>query len=77
MADKIQAQHMVVDLVGVLVEAAKGVDLVVPAVCHRSIDETSRSLTESARYFRAVAVHGSTVLERRVGHDVGVVGGPG
>jgi hypothetical protein len=38
MADQVQAQDMVVDLVRVLVEAAKGVDLVVAAVRHGGID---------------------------------------
>jgi len=33
-ANQIKAQDMVVDLIGVLVEAAKGVNLVVAAVCY-------------------------------------------
>ena len=72
MADQVQPQHMIVDLVGILVETAKSVDLVVPAVGDGSVDKTGRTLSESPCDFGTVAI--TTVLERRIGHDIGVVG---
>lgn len=66
---------MVVHLVRVLVEATECVDLVVPAVGHRSIDQTRRALAEGPGHLRAIAVHGCAALEGCTGHDVCVDGG--
>ena len=75
MAHEVQPQDVVVHLIRVLVESAKGIDLVVAAVRNRSVHEAGRALTERTGDLGSVAVHGSPVLHRRVGHDVGIVVG--
>lgn len=72
MADQVQPQDMVVDFVGVLVETAESVDLVVSAVGDGCIDETGRTLSQSPCDFGTVPI--TAVLEGRIWHDVGVVG---
>ena len=73
-ADQIEPQHMIVDLVGVLVESAKSVDLIVSAVGDRSIDQTGGSLSKSTGDLGPVAIHHGATLHGRIGHDVGIVG---
>lgn len=72
--DKVQLQDMVVHLVGILVEAAKGIDLVVAAVRDGGVDQARRLLSQRARDLRSVTIHCNAVLQRRVRHDVGVAG---
>lgn len=72
MADDIKPKNVVVDFVRVLVEAAEGVDLVIPTVCHRGIDKARRTLAQSAGHFGPVSVRRG-LLHRRAGHDVGIV----
>lgn len=73
MADEVEPQHMIVNLVGILIEAAKGVDLVVPAIRHRCVDQTGGSLAQGAGNLGPVAIHHGAALHGRVGHNVGVV----
>jgi len=54
---------MIINLVGVLVEAAKGVNLVVATVGHRGVDKTSGALSQGAGDLGPIAIHGRTVLE--------------
>lgn len=56
MRREIKPQHVVVDFVGVLVEAAKGVDLAVPAVRDGGIDEARRSGPHGTSNLRPVAI---------------------
>lgn len=63
---------MIVNLISVLIESTKSIDLVVAAVCDGSIDETGRTLAECSRDLGSVAVvHGS--LHGGIGHDVCIV----
>lgn len=45
MGGKIEAKNMIVYFVGILIETAKGVNLVVAAVRHRRVHQTGRPLT--------------------------------
>lgn len=45
---EVQAEYVVVDLVCVLIEAAKSIDLTLANVRHRGTDETRGSLTDGA-----------------------------
>lgn len=73
MTNKIQAQHMVVNLIRVLVKTTKSIYLVVSAIRHRGVHETSRPLPEGAGDFWAIAVHCGTILEGGVRHNVRVI----
>lgn len=72
-ADQIQLQHMIVDLVGILVKAAKSIDLVVTTVGDRSIDQTGRPLTQSPGHLGLVAIRAQASLHGRIGHEKCVV----
>lgn len=56
MRREVKLQHVVVDLVGVLVEAAKGVDLAVPAVRDGGVDEARRPGPHGMSNLRPVAI---------------------
>ena len=74
MADDIKPKNVVVDFVSVLVEPAKGVDLVVSTVRHRGIDKTCGTLAEGAGHLGPVPIRRG-FLHWGAGHDVGVVAG--
>ena len=48
MANQVKAEHVVIDLISVVIEAPKDIDLIVPAICHRGVDEACRPLTQGA-----------------------------
>lgn len=73
MTDQIQLEDMVVDLVSVLIEASESVDMIVATICDRGVDKASWSLTQGPCYPWTIAIEGTSTLDRRVGHDVGVV----
>lgn len=75
MARQVQSQDMIVYFVSVLVKATESIDLVVPAIGHGCIDEARRPLSQRACDFGAVPINQGAGLERRVWHDVGIVGG--
>lgn len=70
---KVESQDVVVDLVGVLIESAKGVNLIVAAVCDRRIDKARRAITQSTSHSRPVAIRDAQLLQGRIRHDVSVV----
>lgn len=74
MLDQIESEDVIVDLISVLIEAAKGIHLVVSTVGDGGVDQTRGSLAQRAGDLRPVAVH-SSFLHRRTWHDVGVIGG--
>ena len=49
MADHIESEDMVVDFVGVLVKATKGIDLVVSTIRDRGINKARGSLSQGSR----------------------------
>lgn len=58
----------------VLIEAPKGIDLVVPAICDRRIDKTGRSLSTGPCDLRPVSITTtSTSFDRTDGHLEGHV----
>ena len=75
--DQVQLQDMVVYLIGILVEATEGIDLVVSAIGDGGIDQTSGSLAESSGDLGPIAIHHRSVLHWRIGHDEGIIGGGG
>jgi hypothetical protein len=46
MADHVQPENMVVDLIGILVKATKGIDLVVSTIRDRGINKARGSLSQ-------------------------------
>jgi diacylglycerol kinase family enzyme len=62
---QIEPENMVVDFVGILVEAAKSVDLIIAHIGDGSIHETGRALAHSGHDGRHVGVVCSAT--RRVG----------
>ena len=63
-------------LVGELVEATESVDLVIPHVGHRGIDEAGRLRADGGDELRLVALGGTPAVPGRARrHDEGVVGG--
>lgn len=74
MLNQVETEDMVIDLVRILVETAKSIDLVVATIGDGGIDQACGTLAESAGDFGPVSVHPSP-LHGRAGHDVGVVRG--
>jgi Fe-S cluster assembly scaffold protein SufB len=56
--DEVQTKHVVVYFVSVLVEASKGVYLIIANICHRRIDEASGLGANCRNHFRFVAFYG-------------------
>lgn len=77
MADHVQLQDMIVDLVRVLVKSAKSIDLIVAAVCDRGVYQTGRSLAQSSGNLWSVTIHAQSAFDRGVWHEKGVVRGSG
>ena len=75
MTGKIQLQNMIVDLVRVLIEASEGINVIVPTIRYRCIDQARRALTKCAGDLWPIAAidHGA-VFHRGVRHDEGIVG---
>lgn len=74
--DQVQAQDMVVDFVGELVESSKSVDLVVANIRDRGIDKTGRLGAYCGDHLRLVAIRERAAAAHRAGrHGEGVVGG--
>lgn len=59
--------------VGVLIKAAESVNLVVSTEGDGGIHETGRTLTNGPGDFGSIAIGGLAVLQRRVGHQEGVI----
>ena len=73
---EIQAKNMVVDLISVLIEASKRIDLVVANISHRGTNEARRPLTDSTDDLWFVTVVAPTpIADWTCGHKVGLVGG--
>lgn len=73
-ANYVQPQNMIVDLICILIEATKRIDLIVPAVCDGSIDQACRSLSQCPGHLWSVIVHAIAILDRRVGHQERIIG---
>ena len=73
-ADEVESQHMVVHLIGKVVETTKDIDLITATIRYGSIHQTGRLLAESADNPWPITVGHGTVLCGRVRQDVGVVG---
>lgn len=65
--DQIQAQDVVVDFVGELVEAAEGIDLVVANICDRGIDEAGGLGANCGDHLGFVAIAHASATARRAG----------
>lgn len=75
MAGQVQFEHVVINFVSILVEAAKSVNVVVAAICYGSVDQTSWTLAHGPRDLWPIAILPQPRIDRGIGHDVGVVGG--
>jgi hypothetical protein len=64
---------MIVNLIRVLIKAAKGIDLIVSTVCYRCVHQTCRPLTLCPSHLRAVAIGTRPTFGRRVGHDICII----
>jgi len=74
--DHVQLQHMIVDLIRVLVETAEGVNLVVSAVGDRGVDQTSRPLTQCSGDLWSISISTeSATFDRGIRHEECVVRG--
>ena len=73
MRREVKSQNVVVDLVGVLVEAAKGVNLTVPAVRDGGIDEARRPGPHGTSDLWPIAIRYPHVPKWRVRHYVGAI----
>jgi hypothetical protein len=64
---------MVVNLICVLVESSKGIDLVIAAESDRGVYKTRRPLTYSPRNQGSIAIGVESSLDGRIGHQKSVV----
>src|SRR4051794_37360578 len=71
--DHVKLQHMVVDLVRVLIESTECVNLIIPAICHRGIDQAGRPLTQSSGDLWTIPIHAESSLDRRIRHQKGII----
>lgn len=74
MTDHIKPQHVVVNLICVLVETTESVDLVVPTICNGGVNQTGWSLAESSGDGRSIAIRMHPTLHGRIRHKEGVIG---
>jgi hypothetical protein len=73
MARKIKAQYMIIDLICVLIKAAKGIDLIVTTVGYRCVHQTRRPLAQRPSHLRTVAICARPTFGRRVGHNICII----
>ena len=72
---KVETQHVVVNLISVLIEATKCVDLIVTNIGNRGTDKTCWPLTNGTDYAWLIAVVFAQLrFARRGRHEIGVIG---
>jgi hypothetical protein len=64
---------VVIHLVSVLIKTAKGIDLIVPAVRDRGVNKAGGAIAKCTSDSGAISISHTSVLQRRVGHDIRVV----
>ena len=80
---QVQLEDMVIDLVGVLVEASESINVVVPDIGDGRIDKTGRPLTNGGHDLGHIGIMVATAGRvgacgaGRGGHNIGVVGAGG
>jgi hypothetical protein len=75
MADQVQPENMVIDLVCVLIETPEGIDLIISTVSYRGVNKTRRPLPKGTGHSRPVPIHCGSLFRRRIWQNEGIVGG--
>jgi hypothetical protein len=68
MANHVQFEDMIVDLIGIGIEAAEGVDYIITTICHGCVHQAGRSLTKGPCNLRSVAIYILPAFNWGIGH---------
>jgi hypothetical protein len=68
MADHVQFEDMIVDLIGIGIEAAERVDYIITTIGHCCVYQAGRSLSKSTRHLRSVAIYVLSAFDWGIGH---------